>query len=138
VASVITQLSEQLLPYTINLDWVRQVSQCKQTWSHQNEMEGKATAYPLYPSRIVRAIEKHASPDAIIALDEGDSTLWFLRNFRAQHQQIVLSSCWRTMGFGLPAAMAAKCCMPRKQVICITGDGGLAMVLADLLTAARY
>lgn len=42
------------------------------------------------------------------------------------------------MGFGLPAAMAAKLCLPEKQVICITGDGGLSMVMADLLTAIRY
>jgi pyruvate dehydrogenase (quinone)/pyruvate oxidase len=42
------------------------------------------------------------------------------------------------MGFGLPAAMAAKCSYPNRQVLCITGDGGLGMVQADLITAARY
>ncbi|MGO4274944.1 thiamine pyrophosphate-dependent enzyme, partial [Paenibacillus sp. TAF58] len=68
----------------------------------------------------------------------GDATLWFLRSFRAKRQQVLLSSRWRTMGFGLPAAMSAKLCSPEKQVICITGDGGLGMVLADLITATRY
>ncbi len=42
------------------------------------------------------------------------------------------------MGFGLPAAMSAKLCSSEKQVICVTGDGGLGMVMADLLTATRY
>jgi len=42
------------------------------------------------------------------------------------------------MGFGLPAALAAKLCMPERQIVAIVGDGGIEMVLADLLTAARY
>ncbi|MBW5446434.1 thiamine pyrophosphate-binding protein [Cohnella sp. CFH 77786] len=118
--------------------WVLQIEQCKRTWEDQNEAEGKVPGFPLHPSRIVRAIEKRVSPDAIIALDEGDSTLWFLRNFRAKHQHVLLSGRWRTMGFGLPAAMASKFCYPDRQVLCLTGDGGLGMVMADLLTAARY
>ncbi len=135
---VISSWIEGLKAYEIDPDWARQIQQCKRIWTSRNESEGKASGWPLHPSRVVKAIETYASPDAVIALDEGDSTLWFLRNFRARRQRIVLSDRWRTMGFGLPAAMAAKCCMPHKQVICVTGDGGLAMVLADLLTAARY
>ena len=42
------------------------------------------------------------------------------------------------MGFGLPAAMAAKLIKLNKQVVAVVGDGGLQMVLADLLTATRY
>jgi pyruvate oxidase len=136
--AVIPQLIEGLKPNGINQNWLHQIRKCKETWSNQNEKEGNEAGFPLHPSRIVRAIERYTSPDAVIALDEGDSTLWFMRNFRAQNQQVLLSSRWRTMGFGLPASMAAKLCMPHKQVLCITGDGGLAMVLADLLTAARY
>ena len=42
------------------------------------------------------------------------------------------------MGFALPTAMAAKLCKPDKQVVALVGDGGLEMVLGDLLTASRY
>ena len=42
------------------------------------------------------------------------------------------------MGFGLPAAMAAKLFEPEQQVVAVVGDGGLQMTLADLLTAKRY
>jgi len=42
------------------------------------------------------------------------------------------------MGFGLPGAMAAALAYPDKQVICITGDGGFTMVMADFLTTLKY
>ncbi|MFS0688005.1 thiamine pyrophosphate-dependent enzyme [Sporosarcina sp. 179-K 8C2 HS] len=64
--------------------------------------------------------------------------MWLNRNFRQKQQRIVFSGYWRTMGFGLPAAMAAKLEQPEKQVVAIVGDGGLQMTLADLTTATRY
>ncbi|MEX2462064.1 MAG: thiamine pyrophosphate-dependent enzyme [Paenibacillaceae bacterium] len=134
----VLQMIEGLKNYTRNPLWINRIQRCKQTWSAHNEKEGKHAQSPLHPSSIIRAIERNINDDAIIALDEGDSTLWFLRNFRAQHQQVLLSNRWRTMGFGLPAAMASKLCFPQKQIVCITGDGGLGMVLADLLTAKHY
>jgi len=41
------------------------------------------------------------------------------------------------MGYGLPAAIAAKLCLPQAQVVCVTGDGGFTMMLQDLETAVR-
>jgi thiamine pyrophosphate-dependent acetolactate synthase large subunit-like protein len=43
-----------------------------------------------------------------------------------------------TMGFGLPGALAAALAYPERQIVCITGDGGLTMVLGDFLTALKY
>nr|WP_231877274.1 thiamine pyrophosphate-dependent enzyme [Bhargavaea cecembensis] len=74
----------------------------------------------------------------MLALDTGDNTVWTNRNFRQTNQKTVLSGYWRTMGFGLPAAMTAKLIHPDKQIVAIVGDGGLQMVLADLMTAIRY
>jgi pyruvate oxidase len=42
------------------------------------------------------------------------------------------------MGFGLPGAMAAALAYPERQIVCLTGDGGLTMVLGDFLTALKY
>ncbi|MER2078264.1 thiamine pyrophosphate-dependent enzyme [Psychrobacillus psychrotolerans] len=104
----------------------------------ENEQEGKATDYPLHPSRIVRGIEKSVAKNAILTIDTGDVTVWMNRNFRQSNQNIFFSGYWRSMGFGLPAAIAAKMEKPEEQVVAIVGDGGLEMVLADLLTATRY
>lgn len=138
IEEMVSNLISGLESYEINKEWTDQIRLCKQTWSSQNESEGNNSGFPIHPSRVIRAVERSISSDTIIALDEGDSTLWFMRNFRAQCERALLSCNWRTMGFGLPAALAAKLCMPNNPVVCITGDGGLGMVLADLLTAARY
>lgn len=138
IEEIVSQLINKLDPYNINQNWIDQIRQCKQTWCIQNDEEGNKPGYPLHPSRIIRTIEKCTTSNTVITLDEGDLTLWFMRNFRVQCEHVLLSTNWRTMGFGLPAALAVKLCMPSKHVICITGDGGLAMVLADLLTAVRY
>lgn len=124
--------------YQPNTNWITRIAEAKQMWITENDQERSMTQFPLYPSRIVKAIEANVSEDAIIALDIGDSNLWFQRNFRAARQEVLVSDPWRTMGFGLPAALAAKCVMPERQVVCIVGDGGLEMVLAELLTAVRY
>ncbi|TMV46328.1 thiamine pyrophosphate-binding protein [Paenibacillus mesophilus] len=134
----VPQWIDGLSGYKPNAEWVRQVQECKQAWATQNDKERNRTAVPLYPASVIRVLESHIADDALIALDEGDSTIWFLRNFRANRQNVLLSERWRAMGFGLPAALAAKCCSPDKQVVCITGDGGLGMVMSDLLTASRY
>jgi pyruvate oxidase len=42
-----------------------------------------------------------------------------------------------SMGFALPAALSAKLDYPHKQVVCITGDGGFGMLMADFTTAVR-
>lgn len=137
-AEIISELINRLKTHNTNQNWLDQIHSCKEIWSTKNEKEGNKKSFPLEPSQIIRAIESSIAGDTIITLDEGDSTLWFMRNFRGQCEQVLLSENWRTMGFGLPSAMAAKLSMPEKQVICITGDGGIEMVLADLLTAARY
>ena len=49
-----------------------------------------------------------------------------------------MSGYLATMGFGFPGAMAAQIVYPKKQVICITGDGGFTMVMGDFLTAIKY
>lgn len=137
-ANIVQQWIEAMRQYKPNPAWIQEVQQCKRVWSAQNENEKGQSGSPLPPASIIGLIEQSIAEDAVIALDEGDCTLWFMRNFQAKRQRILLSERWRTMGFGLPAAMAAKLCSPQKQVVCVTGDGGLGMVLADLITAARY
>lgn len=138
IGEILQALTEGMADYRQNPDWLQLVNQCKQAWNEQNKLERAISSSPLHPALIVSIVEQNIDKDAIIALDEGDVTLWFLRNFRGTAHQLVLSERWRTMGFGLPAAMAAKCSFPNRQVVCVTGDGGLGMVQADLITAARY
>lgn len=135
---IIAQLITGLKDYTPDSAWLSQIQQCKHAWSQLIEAEGKQDITPLHPAGIMNTLAQTLADDAVITLDTGDAALWFLRNFTTKQQLVLLSEHWRTMGFGLPAAMAAKLIMPERQIVCITGDGGLCMVLADLLTAVRY
>lgn len=135
---VVPLLPEFINGYEPNTEWLNRIEQIKTKWANENEQEGKNNDYPLHPSRIVRAIERSVKEDAILTVDTGDVTVWMNRNFRQSKQNILFSGYWRSMGFGLPAAIAAKMEKPKKQVVAIVGDGGLEMTLADLLTATRY
>ncbi|BCJ87901.1 thiamine pyrophosphate-binding protein [Effusibacillus dendaii] len=136
--TVVPLLAESLSSYKENDDWISRWKSVKQRWQKENEQEGKQSGSPIHPARVVRAVEMAVQPDAIIALDTGNHTVWINRNFRAQKQEFLFSGEWRTMGFGLPAAIAAKLVYPERQVVCIVGDGGIEMVLAELLTTVRY
>src|SRR5690606_24497782 len=48
------------------------------------------------------------------------------------------SPMWRSLGSALPAAIAARLACPDRQVIAVTGDGGMMMALAELVTAVNY
>ena len=50
---------------------------------------------------------------------------------------MIMSGYLASMGFGLPGALAAKILYPKREVICITGDGGFTMVMGDFLTAVK-
>ncbi|MFJ7972031.1 thiamine pyrophosphate-binding protein [Psychrobacillus sp. NPDC096389] len=135
---VVPLLQQSLEGHQKNVAWETQVEQVKVKWATQNEEEGQITGSPIHPSRIVRAIERTVAEDAVLTLDTGDITVWMNRNFRPSGQSVLFSGYWRSMGFGLPAAITAKLVQPEKQVVAIVGDGGLQMTLADLLTATRY
>jgi len=135
---VVPLLLESLEGYQKNSAWKTRIEEAKVKWANQNEEEGQITGSPIHPFRIVRAIERAVAEDAILTLDTGDITVWMIRNFRQSQQSVLFSGYWRSMGFGLPAAIVTKLVQPEKQVISIVGDGGLQMALADLLTATRY
>lgn len=53
-------------------------------------------------------------------------------------QRLIFSGYLGSMGFGLPAIIAAQLEFPDREVACITGDGGFSMVMAEFLTAVKY
>lgn len=110
----------------------------KNSWEKQMKSEADHLTSPLEPPTIIRALEEVIPEKAVITLDVGDHVVWFNRSFRVRNQQILISGKWRSMGFGLPAAMAAGLVYPEKPICLITGDGGLSMVLGDLITLQRY
>jgi len=102
------------------------------------DAESDPDAIPLRPPYIMKVLSETVPEDAVISIDVGENGWWFGRNFRMKRQRFVMSGYLATMGFGLPGAIAAKLAYPEKKVFCITGDGGFAMAMAELVTAVKY
>ncbi|OPZ75670.1 MAG: putative thiamine pyrophosphate-containing protein YdaP [Firmicutes bacterium ADurb.Bin456] len=135
--TLVEQLSSAITPDS-NREWTGIVRKEINIWLKQLEQEAAIDSSPVHPAALIRGIQQTVPDDAIICLDTGDHTVWFGRVFRPVRQRILLSGKWRTMGFGLPAALAAKINRPAQRVLALVGDGGFAMTMADFLTAVKY
>lgn len=134
---VLPRLLEQIQTQS-NQEWINQLEELMSDWKKKIAEEAAQLSSPLQPPTIIQAISKVLPKQTIIALDVGDHVVWFNRSYTGEDQQILVSGRWRSMGFGLPAAAAAKLVYPEREVILITGDGGLSMVLGELSTLVRY
>lgn len=127
--------------------WRERLAGLKQDWEAQREAEGSAqpasgAVHPagsgaVPPAALVRGLEQVAQPGTLFTLDTGDHLLYFNRDFRGENYRALFSGTWRSMGYALPAAIAAKLCEPQRRVIALVGDGGLTMLLGELRTAMQ-
>ncbi len=92
----------------------------------------------LAPHRVVQVARKIA-PEPTIAVVDSGAHMFPLTHFwtAPAPKSFLISNGLATMGFALPAAIAAQLAHPERPVICFTGDGGLMMVAAELETVAR-
>ena len=122
-----------------NTAYLQEVAKLKQDWLNQIAKEADAAAKPIRSPYIMKVLSEKLADNAVISLDVGENCWWFGRNFQMKRtQKMVMSGNLATMGFGLPGALAAALAYPQRQIVCITGDGGLTMVLGDFLTALKY
>jgi pyruvate oxidase len=98
------------------------IAALKQEWNAQRDREADPDRVPLRPPFIMNVLSETIPEDAVITIDVGENGWWFGRNFRMKRQRMVMSGYLATMGFGLPAAIAAKIAFPEKTAMCITGD----------------
>ena len=98
---------------------------------------GKRT--PMHPEPVAAALNEVASDDAIFTADTGMCNVWSSRYIRAtKGRRIIGSFNHGSMANALPQAIGAQLCYPGRQVIAMAGDGGLAMLMGDLLTMTQY
>jgi pyruvate dehydrogenase (quinone) len=84
---------------------------------------------------LTTVIDRLAAADALFASDDGTPTVWLHRHVRANGRRRMYASMRHgTMGGGMATALGLQKCQPGRQVIALAGDGGLAMMLGDLLT----
>jgi pyruvate dehydrogenase (quinone) len=92
----------------------------------------------IHPQYLAALIARNARPDAIFTADGGSPIVWLLRHIPATGQnRTVMSLTHGTMANAMPHALGAAAAFPERQVIALSGDGGIAMLLGDLLTAVQ-
>jgi pyruvate oxidase len=132
---------EELLPLIDekeeNEEFLEGINKSREAHLKEIEEESKDLSIPINPGYIIQAIKRHADSDAIICVDVGDHTYWFYKKFICEGQRPYFSANMASMGFALPAALSAKLDFPDRQVLCVTGDGGFGMLMADFTTAIR-
>jgi len=90
------------------------------------------------PALAIRAMRDVLNPDAIITNGAGNYSAWAHRYHQFSHARSQLAPTSGAMGYGVPAAIAAKLCHPSRQVICLAGDGCFLMTGQELATAVRH
>ncbi len=108
-------------------------SGCVQHYERKEVSDGK-----VHPRKIVDTLIPMVDDDAVVAVGIGDVTYWYMQFFPAIRHRTLISAHLASMGFALPAAMAAQLEYPDRQVLGLAGDGGFAMNMADFTTAVLY
>jgi pyruvate dehydrogenase (quinone) len=94
---------------------------------------------PMHPEPVAAALSQIATDDAIFTADTGMCNVWSSRYIRAtKDRRLIGSFTHGSMANALPQAIGAQCAYPARQVIAMAGDGGLAMLMGELLTVTQY
>jgi pyruvate dehydrogenase (quinone) len=90
---------------------------------------------PIHPQYVVRVLDELAAKDAIFSCDVGTPTIWAARYLTMNGKRRLLGSFNHgSMANALPQAIGAQVSHPGRQVVSLSGDGGLAMLMGDLLS----
>jgi len=118
--------------------WVKMLKEyAAQDWQkEENKYNGKI---PIKLQFLGKEVGNFLSKNSVVILDGGDLTVYGLQYIRKFQPRSFLMSCaMGHLGFGLPAAIAAKLARPQAQVCAFQGDGAFLFNVQELETAKRY
>jgi pyruvate dehydrogenase (quinone) len=114
---------------------------------HARKLEKVVEAYtsgvsqrtPIHPEYAASLIDEVAADDAVFTVDTGMGNVWAARYLTPNGERRVLGSFRHgSMANALPQAIGAALASPGRQVVSLSGDGGLAMLMGELLTLSAY
>jgi pyruvate dehydrogenase (quinone) len=96
---------------------------------------GEPGRTPIHPQYVAKILDELAAEDAVFTCDVGTPTVWSARYLHMNGKRRLIGSFSHgSMANALPQAIGVQASHPGRQVITLSGDGGLAMLLGDLLT----
>ena len=114
---------------------------------HYRALDGVIGAYtrdiekhlPIHPEYVAAVLDDVAADDAVFTVDTGMNNVWAARYLTPNGRRRVIGSFLHgSMANALPHAIGAQLACPGRQVISMSGDGGLGMLLGELLTVAKH
>lgn len=99
---------------------------------------GKPGSGIIHPQHVARVVSELSTDDAIFACDVGTPTIWAARYLKMNGRRRLIGSFNHgSMANALPQAIGAQSAYPDRQVVTLSGDGGLAMLMGELLTVRQ-
>lgn len=115
---------------------LHELRRCKMDWLADVELVDMAAA-PMSPTALMAALRREVPDDAVLVVDAGNPGVWsHLWNVRRPDRYLKPVG-FGNMGFGLPAAIAAKLIDRDRPVVALVGDGSLGMTMGELETVVR-
>jgi acetolactate synthase-1/2/3 large subunit len=102
------------------------------------EAKPRASPGPVDMAAIVKHLSDTLPADAVVTNGAGNYATWAHRYYTFRRFRTQLAPASGSMGYGLPAAVAAKIVEPHRTVVCFAGDGCLMMTVQELATAVQY
>jgi len=100
---------------------------------------GQPGRKPMHPQYVAKIVDELAADDAIFSCDVGTPTVWAARYLTMNGKRRLLGSFNHgSMANAMPQAIGAQCAFPGRQVVSFSGDGGLTMLLGDLLSLRQH
>ena len=122
-----------------NSKFLKKSQERMKTWNELMQERGTRTDMPMKPQVVTYNLNKLLEDDAIVTADSGTIATWSARQIEIRGtMQFSLSGSLATMANGLPYSIGAAAAYPGRQVVCVVGDGGLSMLIAELATLAKY
>jgi len=120
-------------PETDWADWTRSHNQ-----SYHAYLEPTPVPGALNMSHVIRHLDETMGEDTIFSNGAGNYAVWLHRFHQHRQFRTQLAPTSGSMGYGVPAAIAAKLQYPDREVVCVAGDGCFMMTAQELATARRY
>jgi pyruvate dehydrogenase (quinone) len=106
---------------------------------YDSYVEEKGTEKNIHPEYVAYLVDKLADDDAIFTVDTGMSAVWAARYLKAGKNRYLTGSFNHgSMANAMPMAIGAGLSHPKRQVIAFCGDGGISMLMGDLMTISQY
>jgi pyruvate dehydrogenase (quinone) len=139
VAATITALLPKLRPKTEQTHLDDSVARYRKSRKDLDHLaRGTPGRRPIHPQYLTRLISEKADEDAVFTFDVGTPTIWAARYLTMNGSRRLIGSLVHgSMANALPHAIGVQAAQPGRQVISLSGDGGFAMLMGDLITLVQ-